>query len=51
MAFNAEQLLGPKGLLAKELATYEYRLEQLQMADHVYTSLQQGGHGIIEAGT
>ena len=51
MAFNAEQLLGPKGLLAKELATYEYRLEQLQMADHVYTSLQQGVHGIIEAGT
>lgn len=51
LAFNSEQLLGPTGLLAERLATYEYRLEQLQMADHVYESLQQEIHGVIEAGT
>lgn len=51
MAFNSEKLLGPAGLLAKELPTYEYRLEQVQMADHVYESLKQGIHGLIEAGT
>jgi ATP-dependent DNA helicase DinG len=51
VAFNSEKLLGPAGLLAKELPTYEYRLEQVQMADHVYESLKQGIHGLIEAGT
>lgn len=51
MAFDAEKLLGPNGLLGQELATYEYRLEQLQMADHVYKSLKQEKHGLIEAGT
>lgn len=51
MAFSAKKLLGPEGLLAQELTAYEYRLEQLQMADHVYASLKQEMHGLIEAGT
>ncbi|MDI9485636.1 MAG: helicase C-terminal domain-containing protein [Bacillota bacterium] len=51
MSFDAEQLLGPQGLLAKTLANYEYRPEQVQMANHVYQALQNDVHGIIEAGT
>ncbi|HBN96607.1 MAG TPA: hypothetical protein DDZ66_09930 [Firmicutes bacterium] len=51
MSFNAKELLGPKGLLARTLASYEYRPEQLQMSNHVYQALQNEVHGVIEAGT
>jgi len=51
LSFNAEELLGPKGLLAQTLSNYEYRPEQIQMANHVYQTLQDEVHGIIEAGT
>ncbi len=51
MAFDSKRLLGPAGLLAQELATYEYRPEQIKMADHIYAALKTQQHGIIEAGT
>lgn len=51
LSFNAKELLGPKGLLARTLASYEYRPEQLQMSNHVYQALQNEVHGVIEAGT
>ncbi|HHT69565.1 MAG TPA: DEAD/DEAH box helicase family protein [Firmicutes bacterium] len=51
MGFNADELLGPKGLLARTLDNYEYRPEQIQMANHVYQALHDETHSIIEAGT
>lgn len=37
--------------MAQELAAYEYRPEQIEMADHIYAVLKDQRHGIIEAGT
>ena len=51
LSFDAEELLGPKGLLAKTLSNYEYRPEQVEMSKHVYEALKNGTHGVIEAGT
>jgi ATP-dependent DNA helicase DinG len=51
LSFDAETLLGPEGLLADTLEAYEYRPEQINMAKHVFEVLQNGEHGIIEAGT
>lgn len=51
MEFSAEALLGPEGLLAQTLECYEYRPEQIQMAEHVFRVLQNREHGLIEAGT
>ncbi len=51
LGFNAETLFGPTGLLASKLSSYEYRGEQLDMANHIYESLINETHGVIEAGT
>lgn len=51
MYFDAEALLGPEGLLAEKLDSYEYRPEQIRMAEHIFRVLQNKEHGIIEAGT
>jgi len=51
LSFIAEELLGPKGLLATTLANYEYRPEQIKMSNHVYQALKDEIHGVIEAGT
>ena len=51
MPFHAEALLGPEGLLADKLESYEYRPEQIQMAEHIYRVLGSKEHALIEAGT
>ena len=51
MAFDSQGLLGPEGLLAQALSNYEYRPQQVEMADHIYEALRNETHGIIEAGT
>lgn len=51
LSFQAEALLGLEGMLSKNLTTYEYRPEQIQMANHVYEALFNEMHGLIEAGT
>lgn len=51
MPFHAESLLGPEGLLAETLESYEYRPHQVQMAEHIWQVLQNREHGLIEAGT
>lgn len=51
MPFHAESLLGPEGLLAETLESYEYRPQQVQMAEHIWQVLQNREHGLIEAGT
>jgi len=45
------EFLGRGGLLAKELAGYEYREEQIRMAEAVLNNLQNGGILMVEAGT
>ena len=51
MHFQADSLFGPAGLLAQALESYEYRPEQIRMAEHIWAVLQNKEHGMIEAGT
>jgi ATP-dependent DNA helicase DinG len=44
------EILGAKGILAKGLAAYEYRPQQVAMAEAVWRALHQGGDLIVEAG-
>jgi len=44
-------LLGPDGPVARNLATYEYRDAQVQMARAVAQTLDRGGRLMVEAGT
>jgi ATP-dependent DNA helicase DinG len=45
------EILGPSGRIAKRLANYEHRDEQLKMADAVADAIQQKHHLVVEAGT
>jgi len=45
-----EEILGKKGLLAEGLDSYEYRPQQVEMAEAVARALQEGGSVIVEAG-
>ena len=44
-------VLGPDGVIARRLPTYEHRVEQLEMADAVVRAIEGPGHLIVEAGT
>jgi ATP-dependent DNA helicase DinG len=44
-------ILGPKGRIAKRLANYEHRGEQLAMADAVAEAIEKKHHLVVEAGT
>lgn len=48
---DAEAILGPGGSIARRIARYEHRQEQLQMAAAVAEALEQRSHLIVEAGT
>lgn len=48
---DAEAILGPGGSIARRIARYEHRKEQLQMAAAVADALEQRSHLIVEAGT
>jgi ATP-dependent DNA helicase DinG len=45
-----EEILGKHGILAKGLDSYEYRPQQVEMAEAVSRALQEGGGLIVEAG-
>ena len=45
------QFLGKSGELSQKLKDYEYRPEQIQMAEAVLEVLQEGGILLVEAGT
>jgi len=45
------EILGSGGHIARRLANYEHRGEQLQMADAVAAAIAEGRHLIVEAGT
>ena len=46
-----ESILGPGGRIAKRIANYEHRREQMEMASAVTQALGQRRHLIVEAGT
>lgn len=46
-----EEYLGERGIFAQEISQYEYRPEQIKMAEAVFSSLQEGGILVVEAGT
>jgi ATP-dependent DNA helicase DinG len=49
--FDAEDVLGRRGPLARGLSAYEFRQAQIDMASLVWDSISAGRHAIIEAGT
>lgn len=51
MQFDAQAIFGPAGLLAQHLPGYEFRHEQVDMAEHIYGALVNKGHALVEAGT
>jgi ATP-dependent DNA helicase DinG len=44
------EVFGAKGILAKGLDAYEYRHQQVEMAEAVWRALHEGGDLIVEAG-
>ena len=48
---SAAGVLGPDGLIARRLRTYESRPEQLRMADAVRAAIADQAHLVVEAGT
>lgn len=51
MLMNLDEIFKDTGLIAKRLKNYEFRLEQIQMAEAVEKSITSGRHLIVEAGT
>jgi ATP-dependent DNA helicase DinG len=45
-----KEILGAQGILAKRLDAYEYRPQQVEMAEAIWRSLHDGGDLIVEAG-
>jgi ATP-dependent DNA helicase DinG len=50
-ALDPISILGPGGCVARKLAAYEHRTEQLQMAQAVTRAIEGTGHLVVEAGT
>ena len=51
MFSDIEDILGPEGLLAREVEGFAYRPQQAQMAEAVMQAIQDQEHLIVEAGT
>jgi ATP-dependent DNA helicase DinG len=48
---DLREVLGPDGLIAKQLTGYEFRPQQLEMAEAVASALSSDEHLVVEAGT
>jgi len=48
---SVKDLLGPRGTLAERIRGFEFRREQLEMAEAIAASLAEGSHVLAEAGT
>ncbi len=48
---DSTSILGPDGVIARRLASYEHRDEQLAMAAAVTRAIEGPGHLVVEAGT
>ena len=44
-------ILGPDGAIARRLASYEVRTQQMEMAEAVARAIERPGHLMVEAGT
>ena len=51
MFSDVHDILGPEGLLAREVEGFAYRSQQEEMAEAVLTAIEDGQHLIVEAGT
>ncbi|MCA8983194.1 MAG: helicase C-terminal domain-containing protein [Planctomycetaceae bacterium] len=51
IVLNSEQILGPRGRIAARLPRYEFRTQQLEMAQAVERAISRQEHLIVEAGT
>ncbi len=51
MPTDIQKILGKNGLIAQKLSGYEYRPEQIQMANAVVEAIENRRHLIVEAGT
>ena len=51
MDHDVQSALGPEGLVARGLAGYEHRPEQIAMAEAVDRAFRAGRHLVVEAGT
>lgn len=48
---NLEEIFKDTGLIARHLKNYEFRPQQIQMAEAVEKSIASGSHLVVEAGT
>ena len=48
---DSTSILGPDGVIARRLVSYEHRDEQLAMAAAVTRAIEGPGHLVVEAGT
>ncbi len=48
---DPRSILGPDGVIAQRLSSYEHRNEQLEMAGAVTRAIERPGHLVVEAGT
>lgn len=48
---NLKEIFGPEGPISRNLPAYEYRPQQLQMAEVVVKAIDEERHLIVEAGT
>ena len=46
-----EDILGPEGRIAARLPSYEFRSQQMEMADAVAAAIYEKQHLVVEAGT
>ena len=51
MTLSARDILGPGGLIARRMDSYELRREQLEMADATAGAFADNEHLLVEAGT
>ncbi len=51
LSLDVNQILGPKGSIARRLPNYETRPQQLELAEAVHRALREEKHLVAEAGT
>ena len=51
VVLTVEDILGPNGLIAKRIPSFEHRPEQIQMAESAAAAMAEPHHLIVEAGT
>jgi len=50
VTYDMQEILGPRGLLAQAMEVYEYRPQQVEMAEAICKVLRNGDNLVVEAG-